>query len=469
MRNLLLFMLFFSGMTVLLKAEDKITKGTKVKILEIANADSYYEERASFLGKDATALGDLSNGKEGFYSGTLEIEGTSRTCFFTDVKVSKIESSKSTAPKVNTKSDFTGSIPSGTKFKISEISTEDSYYRDRNEIVGKTGTTNSSLTVDGEGYTSGSLSTDDGKSYYFYKVKLGKPDAKVSAAPTTAAKTTSPAVSASSMKPVKFITGTIKKGTAVYVAEISPDDSYYSDRFDLVGKKGKVDKNDMTVKEDGYYSGDFKYDDGSTGYFYKAKFSKEPVAKLEKPAESKSDAPVDSKSGYDYTEWDNAVNDPDIQDGDKVEIVAVSPEDSYYDDKDDYIGQQGYVSNLEIDDLEDGYGGDIELENGSKPYFYLVKLKKISAGRTPSRPTTTTTTTSSSSSDLSKIEKGTKVVVTDLDKDDSFYTSKEKYVGKTGRVAEGLNSQGNGCYSGKIVFDDQSDAYFYKVKVTILK
>lgn len=467
MRNLLLFLLVLSGTTFLLKAEEKITKGTKVKILEIARGDTYYEERASFLGKDATALGDLSNGKDGFYSGTLEIEGTTRTCFFTDVKVSILESSKSTAASSAVSSGFSGSVPSGTKFKIIEISTEDSYYSDRNEIVGKTGTTKSSLTVDNDGYTSGSLTTDDGKSYYFYKVKLGKPYAKVSSASTTAAKTPSPAVSVSSAKPIKFITGTIKKGTAVYVAEISPDDSYYSDRFDLVGKKGKIDQSDMTMKEDGYYAGDFKYDDGSTGYFYKVKFSKEPVAKLEKTDENKSEGKSDSKSGYDYTEWEKAVNDPDIQDGDRVEIVAVSPEDSYYDDKDDYIGKQGYVSNVEIDDLEDGYGGDIELDNGSKPYFYLVKLKKISAGRTPSR--LTTTTSSSSSSDLSKIEKGTKVVVTDLDKDDSFYTSKDKYVGKTGKVAEGLNSQGNGCYSGKIVFDDQSDAYFYKVKVTILK
>ncbi len=460
-----LLLLLFVGITLHAFSDTKILKGAKVKILEIAKSDSYYEERATFLGKTATALVDLTSGKDGFYSGTLEIDGTSRTCFFTDVKVVKTEASQSSA-STDTKSAFSGSIPSGTKFKIIEISTEDSYYSDRSEIVGKTGTTSGSLTVDDDGFTSGSLSTDDGKSYYFYKVKLGKSDAKVSTTSTVAAKTATTV--ASTAKPVKYITGTIKKGTTVYVADISPDDSYYSDRFDLVGKKGQVDKSDMTMKEGGYYSGDFKYADGSTGYFYKAKFSKEPVAKLEKTEDSKSD----SKSGYDYTEWDKAVNDPDIQDGDRVEIVAVSPEDSYYDDKDDYIGKQGYVSNLEPDDLEDGYGGDIELDNGSKPYFYLVKLKKISGSSVASSSSGTSsssTTSSSSSSSPSKIERGTKVVVTDLDKDDSFYTSKDKYVGKTGRVAEGLNSQGNGCYSGKIVFDDKSDAYFYKVKVTILK
>lgn len=465
MRNLLLFLLVFAGISARLSAGDIISKGTKVKILEIAKADTYFDERATFLGKNATALSDLAAGKDGFYSGTLEIDGTSRTCFFTDIKVTKIGAANTGAPS-DIKSGFSGTIPSGTKFKIIEVSTEDSYYSDRNDIVGKTGTTTGTLTVDNDGFTSGSISTDDGKSYYFYKVKLGKSDAKVSTTPTVAAKI-GPAP-ASTAKPVKYITGTIKKGTSVYVAEISPDDSYYSDRFDLVGKKGQVDKSDMTMKEDGYYAGDFKYDDGSTGYFYKAKFSKEPVAKLEKPAGGNTD----SQSGYDYTEWDKAVNDPDIQDGDRVEIVAVSPEDSYYDDKDDYIGKQGYVQNVEIDDQEDGYGGDIELDNGSKPYFYLVKLKKLSGSKTSSSSSASATSTSSasSSSDLpSKIERGTKVVVTDLDKDDSFYTSKDKYVGKTGRVAEGLNAQGNGCYSGKINFDDKSDAYFFKVKVTILK
>jgi hypothetical protein len=48
----------------------------------------------------------------------------------------------------------------------------------------------------------------------------------------------------------------------------------------------------------------------------------------------------------------------------------------------------------------------------------------------------------------------------------AFYSEKSKYIRKKGKVAEGLNEQSNGFYSGKILFDDGTDAYFYKVKVT---
>jgi hypothetical protein len=259
-----------------------------------------------------------------------------------------------------------------------------------------------------------------------------------------------------------YITGTIRKGTTVYLADISPDDSYYSDRYEKIGKKGKIAKNDMTMKEDGYYAGDFQYDDGSTAYFYKVKFTKDPVPSLVKPDGYDKDNSTSNDDEL-YAEWDEAING-DVEDGDKVEILAVSPDDSYYEDRYDYIGKKGVVSNIEYDDWEDGYGGDITLEDGSEVYFYLVKLKKISSGTSPSGGSAGSTDNSSSA-----ISKNTRVVVTDVDPDDSFYSDKNKYIGKTGKVAEGLSTQGNGLYSGKIYFDDNTDAYFYKVKVTILK
>lgn len=428
-------------------AQSTIYKGTKVNILEIAPSDSYYGERATFLGKSATALGDLVKNSDGFYSGTLEVEN-GRTCFFKSVKVSTADSpSKS----FDSGSLFYGTIPSGTKFKILEVPSSDAYYSDRSTIEGKTGTTSSSLTLDNDGYVSGSLSTDDGKSYYFYKVRLGK-----------VAGSSSASTSSSSSKPVKYITGTIAVGTHVYVADISPDDSYYSDRSTYIGKAGKVTKSAMVMKSDGYYAGDFLYDDGSTAYFYKAKFSKDPVAPSSSTSSSSSSSSTSSSSKSD-DEWTSAKGDDDILQGDKVEITAVSPEDSYYSDKDDYIGKKGVAGDdLEYDDSGDGYSGTVILDDGSKPYFYLVKIKRIKSG-------SSTYKSSSTSSSSGSIAKGTKVVVTDVDPSDSYYSSKSTYIGKIGKVAEGLNLQGSDTYSGKILFDDGSSAYFYKVKVTILK
>jgi len=93
----------------------------------------------------------------------------------------------------------------------------------------------------------------------------------------------------------------------------------------------------------------------------------------------------------------------------------------------------------------------------------LVKLKKIGGSSSVK-----SSSSSSSVSNSSTIAKGKRVLVTDLSSDDSFYSEKSKYIRKKGTVAQGLNEQSNGFYSGKILFDDGTDAYFYKVKVTVL-
>ena len=462
MKNLLALLMLLC-ITVSSFAQDKIYKGSKVNIIEIAKGDTYYEERVEFLGKEATALGDLTKNSTGFYSGTLEVEN-GRTCFFKNIRVSKIDEPVKTFVS---KDVFTGTIPKGTAFKILEVSSDDSYYSGRKDIEGKTGVTTDELTADTDGYTTGSIKTSDGSSYYFYKVKLGKNTGSSTISSSSSSKTTTSATS----KPIKYVTGTLAKGTVLYVAEISSDDSYYSDRFDKIGARGKVDKSSMTMKEDGYYAGDFLYDDGSTAYFYKAKFSKEPVAKLVKTSADETPSgttktPDTDYSGWEYLfggsgdDWYDAQIDKDIKKGDKVEITAVSEEDSHYEDRADFEGKTGVAQDdIEYVDSDGGYSGTIKLDNSEKPFFYLVKLKKSGKSNT----------SSSSSSLPSAIAKNTKVVVTDLGKDDSFYESRSKYTGKTGKVAEGLTLQNGGYYSGKILFDDKTDAYFFNVKITILK
>ena len=461
MKNLFYLLISFLFITQSF-AQSSIAKGSKVTILEIAKGDTYYDERADFVGKSATTLGTLDKNDNGFYSGTLETE-SGRTCFFKNVKVEVTQTPRKLT--FNSSDLFSGSISKGTKIKILEVSVDDSYYSDKSEIEGKTGKTDAELSDDEDGYYSGSVILDNGKSYYFYKVKLGKTGSSSS---STSSTTTSS---------IKFVTGTIKKGTELYLAEISSDDSYYSDRFDKIGKRGIVNKSDWTMKENGYYAGDFLYDDGSTAYFYKAKFSKEPVKKLVKTAEDTktSTKNSDDDDAYLYDamygdnnsdEWTSAKNDKDIKEGDKVEITAVSPDDSYYSDKDDYIGKKGVAGDdLSYDASENGYGGTVKLDGGDSPYFFLVKLKKSGSKNTSSSTSKTNTTTTKNINYGESIAKGTKVKVVDVDADDSFYSNKSNYIGKSGKVAEGLTHQGNGLYSGKIIFTDKTDAYFFKVSL----
>lgn len=396
------------------RVQEKLPKGTTVSILEIDKEDTYYDERTDFLGQEATALGELTKNSNGFYSGTLELN-SGRTCFFRYVKVATISSPKATTATAT------------------------------------------------------------------YSTTTAKP-----------ATTTKPSTS---VKSTSYVTGTIKKGTSLYLAEISPDDSYYTDRFEKVGQKGKVGTADLTEKEDGYYSGDFIYEDGSTAYFYKARFSKNPVDKLNDSgtetkksttttATTKTDDDADywglfgmfgdgtstSTSDSKSDDWDSATNDLNIKIGDKVEITAISPEDSYYDDRADYIGKIGVTQqDFSYVEEDNGYSGGIKLDNGKTTYFYAVKLKK-SNGSSSAKSSSSSSRSSSSNSNLpSSIAKNTKVQVTDIGTEDSYYTSKEKYIGKKGKVADGLNLQTGGYYSGSVLFDDGTDGYFFNAKISILK
>ena len=67
------------------------------------------------------------------------------------------------------------------------------------------------------------------------------------------------------------------------------------------------------------------------------------------------------------------------------------------------------------------------------------------------------------------IKKGTRVMVMEIGQDDSFYSNKSDYLRKKGKVAEGLTTQGRDFCSGKIIFEDGTDAYFYKVRVKVLE
>lgn len=316
-------------------AADKIAKGTSVKILEIAKSDSSTKNVQICLAKleSHTAL------DAGWF--LFRFTGNHRRQKYLLLQCKSICEERKQQfvcnndykTENNYRTEFSGStIPKGTRFKVLEVPSDDAYYSDRDDIEGQTGTTTAELTLE-DGYTGGSLVLDNGKSYYFYKVKIGKSSTTAPAKTTssTTAKTTTTTTSTSAKTP-KFLTGTIKKGTVVYVAEISEDDSYYSDRYDHVGKKGKIGKSDLTMKEGGWYAGNFLYDDGSTAYFYKVKFSKEPVDKLIKPVDEVKSTDDDYYLDYsdepkkaDVGEWDDAANDDDIKEGDKVKITAVSP------------------------------------------------------------------------------------------------------------------------------------------------
>ena len=176
---------------------------------------------------------------------------------------------------------------------------------------------------------------------------------------------------------IVYITGTIKKGTVAYVADINPGDSYFAEKADLIGQRGKVSKADLKMNVDGYYTGDFTLDNGKKCYFYRVKFSLNPVSNIAS-SESKFN-PYSTPTTKIKTDkdWNDALNDKSIKMNDAVVVTAINPDDNLFAKKDEYIGLDAIAGDdLQYNTASDSYEGTLNFSNGKSIYFVLIKLKK---------------------------------------------------------------------------------------------
>ena len=72
-----------------------------------------------------------------------------------------------------------------------------------------------------------------------------------------------------------------------------------------------------------------------------------------------------------------------IKEGDLVKIVDIHTQDSYYLNKELYIGQQGLVQMIDYDDVPVGYvSAEVALINNiyaisNRPFFFAVTLVSV--------------------------------------------------------------------------------------------
>lgn len=257
----------------------------------------------------------------------------------------------------------------------------------------------------------------------------------------------------------------VPSGTQVIITDVHPDDAYYSNKAEYIGRKGTVSGSEplelMDSKGAYWFAGEIVFDNDDSPYFYKVSL-KTPSGDVIKG----EDAPVDDYVAETATNGKGADWGSTIAPGTKFTIVALSPDDSYYDSRSTYIGQSGSVGDRELRTQHDEsgywYSGPAVLDNGGSAYFFKVGLVPYDPDYVVSSPSVT---------EEGKIRGGSTVTILDIHADDAYVGDSEEMVGLRGTVApEGLEeSTSPGYYSGSITLENGEDPYFYKVKVKVVK
>jgi hypothetical protein len=148
------------------RATQSVPKGSVVKIVDVHSEDAYYSDRSNIIGKTCT-LGDDSSFKDGEWHGG-SVECGTDSYYFNKAAYEVISAAAAAPPPVVTGARATAEVPSGTTVLIVDIHSEDAYYSDRSNIIGKTCTlSENSSFKDGEWHGGPVMCGSD--SYYFYK------------------------------------------------------------------------------------------------------------------------------------------------------------------------------------------------------------------------------------------------------------------------------------------------------------
>lgn len=147
---------------------DNVAGGKKVTIVDVSSDDAYYSNRLDLVGMVCTVDGDLHRNEDLWYGGGMKCPDGGK--YFYKVQVASGKAKVGAAAASGGR--LSGSIASGTRVTITDVSSEDAYYADRGSIIGKSCTTADATSDNGGGWHGGQIHCDDGESYYFYKAAL---------------------------------------------------------------------------------------------------------------------------------------------------------------------------------------------------------------------------------------------------------------------------------------------------------
>ncbi len=233
------------------RATRPLPSGGRVKILDVHSEDAYYADRATIIGKACRLDGESSFKDVEWHGGQVYCDDGSSYYFYKaayeDLGGGAVPVATGMPPGA-----VTYSLPSGSRVTIADVAPDDAYYADRMTIIGKVCTLGEASSFKDGYWHGGSISCDDGSSYYFYKAAYLLSGA-------------APAVTV----PPGALTYSLPNGTRVVIADIAADDAYFSSKSGMIGKRCTM--GEQSILRDTYWHGGQVYcDDGSSYYFYKA-------------------------------------------------------------------------------------------------------------------------------------------------------------------------------------------------------
>jgi len=225
-----------------------LSEGTRVKVLAIHSEDVYHADAARIIGTQGKVSGDLhSNDGCWMMGGLTADDGTYYYFSKAAVEVLSYEAvpvvGAACPPGANT-----APLSVGTRVKIVALHPDDAYHSDSAQIIGTIGAVADNLRNTDGCWMGGGFNADDGNYYSFHKA----------------------AVVLQAITPTgeRFMGASIPSGQKFRIVALHPEDAYYPDRVNILGKHCRAG-DPMNKQDPGWYSGQVYCDDGTDYYFHK--------------------------------------------------------------------------------------------------------------------------------------------------------------------------------------------------------
>jgi hypothetical protein len=340
------------------RATFAVPSGHQVRITDVSTEDAYYADRAAIIGQICVTDGASSYNGDGWQGGSVKDCGNGSTYYFYKAAYVDLGAAPAAAvvPGVAAAPGIaaTVSLPNGSRVKILDIHSEDAYYADRASMIGVLCTLGEDSSLKDVMWHGGSVSCDNGGSYYFYKASYEAQGAAAAAVTP----------SAPSAAPSGVATYPVPSGSRVKIADIHSEDAYYSTRSSVIGKTCTLDE--TSSFKDGSWHGGPAHCGGESYYFYKAAYTV-----LGDGGGGSATAAPAAAGGRQIKR--------SIREGRRFKISDISTEDAYYNDRSGIIGKVCTAQEQSTFREPNWHGGSVSCDDGSTYYFFKAAYSPLGA------------------------------------------------------------------------------------------
>lgn len=283
-------------------------------------------------------------------------------------------------------------VGAGTVVVVADVGATDAHVATRATLIGEVCTvSDGGLSSVGDGWWKGSLACADGEQYSFGSVSVSVPGTQASARsivprelarqlgstiqlPQATAGVASPGGPSfteprggSTAAPSEGLRRSILPGEPVTLLALHPEDAYYGDRGEVLGRQCWA-TDSMSQNDPGWFGGPMSCWDGNTYYFYK-------VALIVDPTHPAVNLEEGGFEGGNVRGLLGSLEVGDvIEDGRRVKITEISPDDPLFADRMKVIGKTCVVTG-DLREQEPGgrwFGGGLTCK---RDYFYFYKIR----------------------------------------------------------------------------------------------